>query len=290
MKLITQCASNKTISNTPKTEMVNFNHILPLEERIDKWLLSLNSQSIKTKGWDLYKGNYYKILNGVISNISSLDKAIISTGYGIIYEEDLVTDYMVTYALHIDKPTKINQLKGVNHKEWHNMLCQKQNKKSLTNWVNKEDLVLVILGSDYLNVIKDDLLGVYNKLIDKNNFIVISTSKQNILPNTLPIDGQWRKWLGGPQNAMGPNIFKKIMENNLPLNFEQLNNHFHNIYKPEALNANVKYTDQHFIDIIQNYPHLSQGKLIKKLRQEGTSISTGRMGRIFANIKQIINE
>ena len=68
----------------------------------------------------------------------------------------------------------------------------------MVDWVNKDDIVIVLLGQDYLKVIQEDLLDVYNKLSDKNNFIVISTSKTSLLPNTLPIDASWRKWLGGP--------------------------------------------------------------------------------------------
>lgn len=281
IKLITQCASRKTISNVPKTEMVNFNHILDINDRIVLWLESLNSQPITINSWDLYTGHYYQILNQTLNKIKNVEKSIISTGYGILYEEDIVTDYMVTYASHVDKPTKINQLKGVDYKKWHKLLCQKRNKPQLNEWVDKDDLVIVILGNDYLKIVEEDLNMVYNKLSHKDNFIVISTTNKSFIPNTLPIDGSWRKWLGGPQNVMGPNTFKKIIDDNLPLNYTYLNNHFLNVYKPQAEKSNIKYPDSFFLEIISNHPHLSQGKLIKQLRNQGISISTGRMGRLY---------
>lgn len=285
MKLITQCASRKTISNTPKTEMVNFNHINSVEERAQLWLESLNNQPKSTTTWDLYTGHYYKILNNILP--INIEKSIISTGYGVLYESDIVTDYMVTYASHVDKPTKINQLKGVNYRDWHNTLCKKRNTLPLVDWVNKDDIVIVLLGQDYLKVIQEDLLDIYNKLSDKNNFIVISTSKTSLLPNTLPIDASWRKWLGGPQNVMGPNILGKILKDNLPLNFEKLNKHFLEVYKPLAEKSNVKYKDEFFIDYIKSNPSKSQGQLIKELRGKNISISTGRMKRLYIYNKDI---
>ena len=279
MKLITQCASRKTVSNTPKTEMVNFNHINNVEERVELWLESLNKQPQITTTWDLYTGHYYKILNNILP--TDIEKSIISTGYGVLYESDIVTDYMVTYASHIDKPTKINQLKGVNYRDWHNTLCKKRNTLPLVDWVNKDDIVIILLGQDYLKVTQEDLLDVYNKLSDKNNFIVISSSKTSLLPNTLPIDASWRKWLGGPQNVMGPNILGKILKDNLPLNFKKLNKHFLEVYKPLAEKSNVKYKDEFFIDYIKSNPLKSQGQLIKELRGKNISISTGRMARLY---------
>jgi len=279
MKFITQCASNKSITSENKTEMVNFNNISDVNERVDAWLNSLFNQTNKINSWDLYKGHYYQILNQSLQNIN-IEKCIISTGYGVLYEEDLVTDYMVTYASHIDEPTKINQLKGVNFREWHTTLCNKRNITPLDEWVDVDDTVVVLLGYDYLKVIEEDLLKIYNKLNNKNNFIVISVSKNKLLPNTLPIDGTWRKWLGGPQNVMGPNIFKKIIEDGLTFDFEILDNHFQNVYKPQAEKLNIKVSDEFFIKYIEDNPTLSEGQLIKRLRGSGISISTGRMKRL----------
>jgi hypothetical protein len=260
--------------------MVNFNHIQDINLRIEKWLESLNNQPIKTTSWDLYKGHYYQILNETLQNLT-VEKCIISTGYGILYKNDIVTDYMVTYANHIDEPTKINQLKGVDFRKWHVTLCEKRKVTPLQEWINKDDLVIILLGTDYLNIIKEDLLEVYNKLTNKDNFIIINTSKTNILPNILPIEGKWRKWLGGPQNVMGPNIFKKIIKDNLPLNFTQLNHHFQTIYKPQAEKHFDLLSDEYLTEYIKNNPGLSEGKLLKKLRSENLSCSTGRMKRLY---------
>ena len=128
IRLITQCASRKTIENPNKTSMVNFNNIQPLDERVNKWLSSLNKQVFTTTAWKLYDGHFYQILNRAINKLNQpIEKCIISTGYGVLYENDKVTDYMVTYAAHIDEPTKINQLKGVDYREWHTTLWKKRN-------------------------------------------------------------------------------------------------------------------------------------------------------------------
>lgn len=287
IKLITQCASRKTIENPNKTSMVNFNNVFPLEDRVDQWLKSMQKQIFQTTAWKMYTGHFYQILNEAIKKLPQpVEKSIISTGYGVLYENDKVTDYMVTYAAHIDEPTKINQLKGVDYREWHQTLCKKRNTQALEDWVNEDDIVLVILGADYLKIVKEDLVKVYNKLTNKDNFIAITIGSATDLPNQLPVDASWRKWLGGPQNVMLPGILNKILDDKLNLNFTELNNHFTTVYKPQAISANVKVSDQDVIDYINKHSHLSKGQTLTKMRKEGISCSSGRIDRLWKSIKK----
>jgi hypothetical protein len=287
IKIITQCASRKTIENPNKTSMVNFNTVQPLNDRVDQWLASLNKQIFTTTAWNLYTGHFYQILNKAIAKLPQpVEKCIISTGYGVLYENDKVTDYMVTYANHIDEPTKINQLKGVDFKEWHKTLCKKRNVTPIEDWVNKDDIVIVLLGAEYLKIVQEDIQKIYDKLENKDNFIMISIGSATNLPNQLPIDASWRKWLGGPQNVMMPNTLSKILDDNLSLNFTELNNHFTSIYQPQAIASDIKISDNDVVDYIKKNPTLSKGQILDKFRKEGKSCSSGRMDRLYSSLQK----
>ena len=115
---------------------------------------------------------------------------------------------------------------------------------------------------------------------------MITIGSATDLPNQLPINASWRKWLGGPQNVMMPNILNKIIDDNLSLNYTELNNHFLTVYQPQAIKFNVKFGDQDVIDYINKNPTLSKGQILTKIRKDGHSCSTGRMERLYSSLQK----
>jgi len=81
--------------------------------------------------------------------------------------------------------------------------------------------------------------------------------------------------------VMGPNIFKKIIEDKLPLNFTELNKHFNDVYLPQVKVEDVKIDNEFIKNYIKNNININQNKILTKLRKEGYSCSKERLNKIY---------
>ena len=137
--ILTSCTAKKKF-NPP--------NLLTMDDFKSKDLLRTREQELEqyqTKAIDMYKGlQHTNIIDGVnqlrIHDIP-VDVAIISAGYGLLLENDMIVPYEVTF----------NNMKSTELNEWSSYL-------NITHDVNEliksYDIILVMLGNKYLKVLE----------------------------------------------------------------------------------------------------------------------------------------
>jgi cytoplasmic iron level regulating protein YaaA (DUF328/UPF0246 family) len=137
--VITSCTSKKAFNPSNLLAIDDFKDEELLKERIEELA------EYKTKAIDMYKGlQHTNIVEGVeqlraISNVI-VDVAIISAGYGLLLENDIIVPYEVTF----------NNMNSKQLKEWGSYLNIAQDVNQL---IKDYDIILVALGNKYLKVL-----------------------------------------------------------------------------------------------------------------------------------------
>lgn len=138
--IITSCTSKKAF-NPP--------NLLTIDDFKDEETLKQRTEALaeyKTKAIDMYKGlQHTNIVEGVeqlraINNVI-VDVAIISAGYGLLLENDIIVPYEVTF----------NNMNSKQLKEWGSYLNIAQDVNQL---IKDYDIILVALGNKYLKVLE----------------------------------------------------------------------------------------------------------------------------------------
>ena len=136
--VLTSCTSKK--AHHPQ-------NLLTIEDFKDKDLLRAREEELgqyKTKAIDMYKGlQHTNIIEGVDQlrnhNIP-VDVAIISAGYGLLLENDLIVPYEVTF----------NNMNSTELKEWSSYLNITQDVNEL---IKDYDIIFIMLGNKYLKAL-----------------------------------------------------------------------------------------------------------------------------------------
>ena len=138
--IITSCTSKKAF---------NPSNLLVIDDFKDKELLKQRTEELaeyKTKAIDMYKGlQHTNIVEGVeqlraINNVI-VDVAIISAGYGLLLENDIIVPYEVTF----------NNMNSKQLNEWASYL---NIAKDVNQLIKDYDIILVALGNKYLKVLE----------------------------------------------------------------------------------------------------------------------------------------
>ena len=138
--ILTSCTSKKAF-NPP--------NLLTIDDFKDKTLLKQRTEELaeyKTKAIDMYKGlQHMNIAEGVeqlrtINNLT-VDVAIVSAGYGLLLENDIIVPYEITF----------NNMKSKELVKWASYLNIAQDVNQL---IKDYDIILVALGNKYLKVLE----------------------------------------------------------------------------------------------------------------------------------------
>ena len=139
--VITSCTSKKKFNPPNELTIDDFRDIDILKQR------ELELESYKCKAIDMYKGmQHINLVEGVKTlrdtfSKDIVDVNIISAGYGLLKEEDVIVPYEVTF----------NNMKSTELNEWSNYL----NIHSDVNEVIKGyDIVIFLLGGKYLKALQ----------------------------------------------------------------------------------------------------------------------------------------
>ena len=137
--IITSCTSKKAFNPPNLLTIDDFKDEELLKERIEELA------EYKAKAIDMYKGlQHTNIVEGVeqlraINNVT-VDVAIISAGYGLLLENDIIVPYEVTF----------NNMNSKQLNEWASYLNIAQDVNQL---IKDYDIILVALGNKYLKVL-----------------------------------------------------------------------------------------------------------------------------------------
>lgn len=157
--VISSCTGSKKYKHDNQLTQVDFldQNILISKELILK--------DFSCSAREMYTGWQHKYLIKAIeklrknSNEYEIDLYIVSAGYGLISEDKIISPYNVTF----------NGMGANKIKEWSNYLGINKDLKSI---INEYDLVVVLLGKDYLRAL--DL-----KQLEINTKVAIFTPKSN---------------------------------------------------------------------------------------------------------------
>lgn len=164
--IITSCTSKKAF-NPP--------NLLTIDDFKDEELLKQRIEELaeyKTKAIDMYKGLQHKnIVEGVeqlraINNVI-VDVAIISAGYGLLLENDIIVPYEVTF----------NNMNSKQLKEWGSYLNIAQDVNQV---IKGYDIILVALGNKYLKVLE---------LPSNRNIFLFETKQEDAKLYSYPLVG-----------------------------------------------------------------------------------------------------
>ena len=136
--ILTSCTSKKKY---------NPSNQLTIDDFKDKDLLRTREQDLEqyqSKAIDMYKGlQHTNIIDGVNqlrTHDIPVDVAIISAGYGLLLEDDIIVPYEVTF----------NNMKSTELNEWSEFLNIAQD---VNNLIKSYDIMFIMLGNKYLKVL-----------------------------------------------------------------------------------------------------------------------------------------
>ena len=138
--IITSCTSKKAFNPSNSLAIDDFKDTEILKQRTEELA------EYKTKAIDMYKGlQHTNIVEGVeqlrVINNVIVDVAIISAGYGLLLENDIIVPYEVTF----------NNMNSKQLNEWASYLNIAQDVNQL---IKDYDIILVALGNKYLKVLE----------------------------------------------------------------------------------------------------------------------------------------
>lgn len=221
---------------------------------------------------------------------------VVSAGVGFIPSDHGIPNYSATFAN--------NELDSVaSHREekieWWNRLVSWRRESNSIGCVtdlalqNPNSVFLIALSSNYLDVIKNDILYARKALSSTNNLLVISsgTKKSQFLGDSLlPIDAKFENLVGGARSTLNSRMLRYIVQQNegeqisaskVSESLRALSGGIENIRKFDRL----QLTDGQIYEFVknesnQNNAH-SASALLRRLRDKGMACEQKRFRRIY---------
>ena len=144
----------------------------------------------------------------------AVDLWVVSAGYGLVHEGDLVKPYAATFTPGLpDSVIRPDQAgRRVATSDWWAQLAlwrgpTSGNPRSLSELArrNPTDHLIVALGSTYLEAVLDDITAARSLLKDPALLVVISAGTRpsdRLGSNLIPIDSSYQHYLGGTRLSL----------------------------------------------------------------------------------------
>ncbi|RFU70002.1 tRNA-guanine transglycosylase DpdA [Bacillus sp. V59.32b] len=137
--VVTSCTGEKVHQPTNELQLNDFKDVSMLKKREEELA------SYKTTAGEMYTGKQHVALMEGVKKYrdhgGDIDVAILSAGYGMLRENDVIVPYEVTF----------NSMSGVEIKSWSKYISISQ---KLEKWIKDYDLIFFLLGDKYLQAIE----------------------------------------------------------------------------------------------------------------------------------------
>jgi hypothetical protein len=175
--LITTCTDRKTLA-PPRSLQVRHLPGRSIEGRSTEWINRISKVgTAKVPAFHLYAGEHWSLTKDCAPYVSGI--CVISTGYGLISSESLVSGYGATFTPgqvdSIGNDLQDSQDWWRNINEWEGPM----GRRTPISRLAKKSTVLIAASATYLNVIRPEL-----EKIDPSSLIIISGgSAPSVLPD-----------------------------------------------------------------------------------------------------------
>ena len=289
------CTASKTSCPETSLQMRRYTH-LSAAKAAHNWCAAVQQSSAITKVGGLYKGGYWSLARGVVSNSPWPVRAfVVSAGLGLRGFGDAVPAYTATFTKgNPDLVPDGGSLAG--RRAWWRLLGGADR---LTEIVRSADgPVLVALPQAYLEVVLPDLIDVDASLeAGRLSVFTSNTAAQKLLGRAaIPLTGAMRHALGGPVGSLTATAVAHAVEHAKAvdeLTTACLLERFHAIRstatKPTYPKRQSRTEDQARAWIVTalsgSNPPTSGSAALRAFRDAGFAYEQKRFGRLFREVQ-----
>lgn len=226
--IVTHCTNRKKLQPPDELRLRK----LParaISERAHLWCEKLrNSSANSLRAVDLYSGDHWSIVRELPAVAESKGTPgrlwIVSAGYGLLTPDSLVHPYSATFACgHPDSVIKgsVSVSRNPARQEWWELLGKYSpisgSPKNLFGLFAKHPshLFLIILPTDYLQAVEEDLVKAIGRLTTGQAIILSTETKvdQRLSPHVVRINARLQAVLAGSRMSLLARTCRRIIQN-----------------------------------------------------------------------------
>lgn len=279
--------------------------------RLKHWVANLQQiHAPQLKAAEMYSGDHWSIArsiaDGGVSRTLAVRLWICSAGYGLISPETQIKAYRATFSAgqddYVSTGLKFGDKEEALRQWWNHVsasaLGLSAGPRSLSELAEHFGSVpmLVVLSSDYLMAIRDDLRSVVSRPYFRTHLSIVSSGtprahplwKDNLLPSGADLAGT----LGGTLTSLNIRVARWLLKNLNGAepdveNFSRLcrlieRKSFDIPQRRDAADSEVA----EFVESwLQTRPGTSRTPLLAAFRQSGRACEQSRFARIYSSVK-----
>lgn len=297
LHIIASCSGRKT-KQTAQDPRIHTVRATTLPERHRAWLRLLETPSPSIDRADqLYAGDHAAVLRSTRAEARNRGFEaklwVLSAGYGLVCESDLVRPYSATFANgDVDSISSRRDEKT----EWWRLACANRPRNAsepinLAKLFEREhgSAFLIVASPRYVEAIEDDL-AVALADTGSSTVIVISSAREDLAKKFpaqyLAVSADQASTLNGALSSLHARTAREIIINDLldrPLN--ELRSRFGAVPGMQRKRSGKPLTDADVlkrIDLVRSqFPDISATRALRQLRDQGLACEQKRFGRLF---------
>ena len=196
-----------------------------LNHRFREWQKRLNnSKCERRKAVDLYSGNAWSVIRGLLNDPKSKAACriwVLSAGYGLVSCDEELAAYAATFSSREADSVIPTNLAEHSVSEWWTLLVKRRRRlgmevasiSDVAKLYPKQPMV-VALSSEYLKAVEQDLLDARSHLKSADHLVVIAAGANKngeLKENYLPCDARFEHRFGRSRLALNARILRSIL-------------------------------------------------------------------------------